>query len=254
MARKGYLLATALVVAVLFGVGYWWYDSVTGNHIEIQRVIDIGDSQENEAVNGAANGTAENGAAGNGTAANGTEDADLHAGSSTPVAVAGEKQLTNESRIYFSITTSRETVNYELADVTGTWDLDDNASASTASGTVGLDSMNSGNSQRDNHVKSAEYMNVSEFPQATFSTSEFSGIPAEWQAGVPYELVIDGQLTVKGIAKDVQFTGVALYEDGQIKMEAETIVTFGDFGMSNPHNVVMETENNIAIQLQLVWE
>ncbi|MMZ68535.1 YceI-like domain protein [compost metagenome] len=63
-----------------------------------------------------------------------------------------------------------------------------------------------------------------------------------------------GTLTVKGVDKDVIFEAQALYQDNQVRLSGVTTVTFADFGMQNPHSVVLETENDISVRLELVLE
>ncbi|GJM68478.1 hypothetical protein HMSSN036_06940 [Paenibacillus macerans] len=63
-----------------------------------------------------------------------------------------------------------------------------------------------------------------------------------------------GTMNVKGIDKEVTFDGQALYQDNQVRLSGTTTVTFADFGLQNPHNVVLETENDISVRLELVLE
>ncbi|MNW12560.1 hypothetical protein D3C71_2102850 [compost metagenome] len=54
--------------------------------------------------------------------------------------------------------------------------------------------------------------------------------------------------------KEVMFTGQAVLDQGILKLEASTIVTFADFGMTNPHTIMMETENDITVELRLMFK
>jgi hypothetical protein len=35
-------------------------------------------------------------------------------------------------------------------------------------------------------------------------------------------------------------------------LSGTTMVTFEDFGMANPHSIVLDTENNLEVRLELV--
>ncbi|MNJ74115.1 hypothetical protein D3C77_710020 [compost metagenome] len=54
--------------------------------------------------------------------------------------------------------------------------------------------------------------------------------------------------------KEVIFTGQAVLDQGTLKLEASTIVTFTDFGMTNPHTIIMDTENDITVELRLLFK
>jgi hypothetical protein len=65
---------------------------------------------------------------------------------------------------------------------------------------------------------------------------------------------MNGIITVKSIAKNVVVDCEAIYEHNQIKLKGMTSVTFSDFGMTNPHTLVLSTENDIQIQLELLLD
>ncbi len=43
----------------------------------------------------------------------------------------------------------------------------------------------------------AEYLNVTEYPEATFATNSFSELSAEWNVRTVVPVSIDGTLTIK---------------------------------------------------------
>jgi hypothetical protein len=43
-----------------------------------------------------------------------------------------------------------------------------------------------------------------------------------------------------------------MYRNGQLLLSGTTKVTFADFGMTNPHTVVLETENELGVRLELI--
>lgn len=219
--KTAILTACAAVIIVGGGVGYGLYDYFAGNHIVVEDVI------------------AADAAAGSGEAV----DMSL---------INGVWDIDPASNVYFSVTTSKETVNFAVSNVDGSWSIDTaDASNMTAEGKIDLNGIDSGNSQRDSHIKGADYFNVEETPEATFTATSFEGVPAEWTEGQAFPFTMNGTMTVRGVSKEVSFTGEGMYSNGQIQVEADTAVTFDDFGMTNPHRVVLDTENTVSVQLRL---
>ncbi|OMF32118.1 hypothetical protein BK133_14790 [Paenibacillus sp. FSL H8-0548] len=242
MKNKKLIAIAAVIVIVISGAVYYVYDGLTGNHVEIESVIAQSPPESTAEESGEIDGestTTE-------PETQGTADAGEAA------EVDGEWNISSESKVYFSVTTSRDTVNYALDKVTGTWNLNSKDAAETkAEAMVEVTSMDSGNSQRDKHISEAAYLDTTQFPTAAFTANSFTGLPSEWKTDEVYNISMTGDLTVKGITKEVAFTGQAAYVQGLLKLEANTVVTFDDFGMTNPHTVVMDTENNLTVELRL---
>ncbi|CAM4392276.1 YceI family protein [Paenibacillus alkaliterrae] len=232
--NKNKIIATMAAIAVMLGGGlYWAVGELTGNQVEIESVI----KQTPAELNGA------------GAELLGTEGAEEMA---EPDRVWN---IQPESKVYFSVTTSRETVNYQMDQVTGFWSINTRDPSQTkAEGTVDLLSMDSGNAQRDKHISEAQYMDIEQYPTANFKASSFEGLPGDWISGDVYDVKITGDLTVKGITRKVDFNGQTTYDQGALKLEANTVVTFADFGMNNPHTIVMDMENNLTIELRLILD
>ncbi|MHA6532936.1 YceI family protein [Paenibacillus sp. BAC0078] len=235
MKKKTIAVVAAGVVVIGAITAFTLLRNSLGNNVEIESVIPA-------QTQGAANGT------------NSTNGAAPSAGAAvTAEQLNGTWKIADTSKVYWSVTTSQETVNFVDPSVTGTWNVNlDNASAMTGEGSVEMSALDSGNSQRDEHVKSADYLSAAEFPQSTFVVKSFSELPAEWTEGTAVPVQLQGTLTVKGIAKDVTFDSQAVYSGGQLKLSGKTTVTFADFGMTNPHSIVLDTENNLDVRLELV--
>lgn len=193
MKRKRIALIAAGVIIVGVVTGYTLLDKSLGNNVEIESVI------PNQAT-----------AAGAGETTNNT-------GASAGVAVTAEQlngdwTLAETSKVYWSVTTSKETVNFVDNKVQGTWKVNIEDSTSMAGeGTVDMSALDSGNSQRDEHVKGEDFLSVTEFPQSTFVVKAFSELPAEWTEGATVPVEMQGTLTVKGVEKDVTFQSQAAY-------------------------------------------
>lgn len=230
---KTWMISGAAAIVILGGGGYYFANSYLGNNVEIEQVLPAS------------------------TAAS-TAEAGSDSGTSVSNVAAGAEQLNGDwsisegSKVYFSVTTSRETVNFADEQVSGNLTLNvDDASQMKADGQIEMSDIDSGNSQRDGHVKEADYFDVSTYPQATFTATSFEGVPTEWPAGQTVDFKMNGTLTVKGMEKEVTFDVKAAYENDQVLLSATTMVTFEDFGMENPHSVVLSTENDIQVQLEL---
>ncbi|KWX78368.1 YceI family protein [Paenibacillus jilunlii] len=235
MKKKTIAITAAGVVIVGVITAFAFLNNTLGNNVEIESVIP---AQET----GASNGT-------------NTADA---AAESAGAAVTAEQlngawNITDTSKVYWSVTTSKETVNFVDPSVTGTWNVNlDDAGAMTGEGTVEMSALDSGNAKRDEHVKGADFLSVTEFPQSTFVVKSFSELPAEWTEGTAVPVQLQGTMTVKGIEKEVTFDSQAVYSGGQLMLSGTTTVTFEDFGMANPHSIVLDTENNLEVRLELV--
>ncbi|SFF16764.1 YceI-like domain-containing protein [Paenibacillus catalpae] len=235
MKKKQVIWLTAVIVVVLIGIGaYSGFNRYLGNNVEIESVMAQG--EETATSEGAGEASASTGEAVSSDKLNGTWS------------------IASGSKVYWSVTTSKETVNFVDEAVTGSWKVDLNDAASMAGeGVVDLTALDSGNSMRDSHVKERDdLLTVTKYPQATFKTKSISSVPAEWNEGAAVPLTISGTLTIKGVDKEVTFDSSAMYKNEQLLLSGKTNVTFADFGMANPHTVVLETENNFTVQLELV--
>jgi polyisoprenoid-binding protein YceI len=223
--RRKLAALSAGVLVILGGGAYLAYDYYAGNHVAIQEVIPADAPVE---------------------AAAGPVDAEQ---------LNGDWSLASDSKVYFSVTTSKETVNFEGSSVKGNWQLDTSDPAKvSAEAVLDVNTLQSGNSQRDGHVKGTRFLDAEQFPEAKFTVKTFDNLPAEWKEGEQVAFKMTGTLTVKGISKDVTFDSKAVYNQGAISMEGSSVVTFNDFGMENPHTVLLDTENNITVELRLILE
>ncbi|MBY9077446.1 YceI family protein [Paenibacillus sp. HN-1] len=222
-------IAGIAVVAVI--IGYMIMERSLGNNVEIESVI----PSQSASPSAGGDTTSTGGAAV-------SEDQ-----------FNGQWTIADASKVYWSVTTSRETVNFVDDAVTGSWTVDLNdPSAMKGEGKVDMSGLDSGNGQRDEHVKSDDFLAIGTYPESAFTAASFSELPKEWTEGTSVPVEIKGNLTVKGISKEVVFKSEAAYSGGQLLLSGTTQVTFSDFGMTNPHNVVLETENEFEVRLELV--
>ena len=122
--------------------------------------------------------------------------------------------------------------------VEGTITVEGDFASSSATATMAVDSIDSGNADRDGHLKSADFFDAESFPEITFTSTGIRDINAE-------EFVLDGNLTIKGVTKpvslEVEFNGAATdpFGNERIGFSAETDVDREDWGLT--WNAALET-------------
>ncbi|MDQ0059185.1 YceI family protein [Paenibacillus harenae] len=240
MKKKGIIWTSVIAAVIVIGAGgYALMNNYLGNNVEIESVM--APSEENNANPSEETGSGEG----------------VTAGAAVSVdELNGEWNIASGSKVYWSVTTSKETVNFVNEAVSGSWTVDLNdASKMTGEGVLDMTSLDSGNDQRDGHVKDREdLLAVAQYPEATFTATAITPQATEFTEATAVPLTIEGTLTVKGVEKEVTFDSNAMYKDGQLLLSGTTQVTFGDFGMTSPHTVVLETENDLSVQLELVLD
>jgi polyisoprenoid-binding protein YceI len=96
-------------------------------------------------------------------------------------------------------------------------------------GTVEVASMTTFDENRDAHLQSPEFFDGERFPELTFSSSS---IAADGET-----LTVEGDLTIKGVAKPVELTGtfagtgVDPWGNERIGLELETVVDRSQWGL-----------------------
>ena len=102
--------------------------------------------------------------------------------------------------------------------------------ASSVTASVDLSSINTGQEQRDAHIRSADFFEVEKYPEMTFVSTAVKTAEEGY--------VLEGDLTLKGITRAVAFTlelngiGPDAYGGTRIGFSAETQIARSDFGVS----------------------
>ncbi|MBB6502307.1 YceI family protein [Pedobacter cryoconitis] len=102
---------------------------------------------------------------------------------------------------------------------------------------AGVDSIDTGNKDRDGHLKSGDFFNAAEFPAVSFQSTAFT------KDGGDYKLA--GNLTIKDVTKpvtlDVEFGGTAQDPWGNTKagFTIKGKINRTDFGLT--YNAALET-------------
>lgn len=116
---------------------------------------------------------------------------------------------------------------------------------------VDVDSINTKNNDRDNHLKSNDFFNSEEFPVLAFKSKKFDGSK------------LTGDLTIRSVTKEItldsDFNGIAVDPYGQTKagFELSGEINRKDFGLmwdvvTEAGNVVVSNKIKLAMNVQLV--
>ena len=101
---------------------------------------------------------------------------------------------------------------------------------STVTASVDLSSINTGQEQRDAHIRSADFFEVEKHTHMTFTST---GVRAEGD-----HFLLDGDLTLKGVTKPVTFKldvngfGPDAYGGTRVGFSATTEINRSDFGVN----------------------
>ena len=112
----------------------------------------------------------------------------------------------------------------------GTFVTGEDPLSSSVTASVDLSSINTGQEQRDAHIRSADFFEVEKYPKMTFVSTAVKTAEEGF--------VLEGDLTLKGITKPVAFNlevngiGPDAYGGTRIGFSAETQIGRSDFGVS----------------------
>ncbi|NJP51722.1 YceI family protein [Streptomyces sp. SBST2-5] len=130
-------------------------------------------------------------------------------------------------------------VKGEFREFSGTLHLDGtDPSKSTASIDVVMDSIDTGNADRDDHLRSADFFDTQKYPTMTFRSTR-----AEALGGDDYR--ITGDLTIRGVTKpvtiDLEFNGAARdpFGNERVGFEGKAEILRSDWGLT--WNAALET-------------
>lgn len=127
----------------------------------------------------------------------------------------------------------------------------------TVSFSAAIDSVSTGNEQRDGHLKSADFFDAATYPKLSFVATKFETVDNDGS----YELY--GDLTIKDITKqvklDVEFGGVVKDPYGNIKagFSINGKINRKDFGLTwsavtEAGGIVVSDDVRIACEIQLI--
>ncbi len=92
-------------------------------------------------------------------------------------------------------------VSGEITGMTGIFKVDDkDSSKMSLEGTLDMSTLNTNNTDRDNHLKAPDFFDVNKFPKAAFKTKSIT-------KGEGDKITLVGDLTMRGITKGVSIEG-----------------------------------------------
>jgi polyisoprenoid-binding protein YceI len=117
---------------------------------------------------------------------------------------------------------------------------------------IAVDSVNSGNEQRDAHIKAPDFFDVEKYPTATFTST---GVRADGD-----KFALDGEFTLKGVTKpvtlDLEFNGTnpGMGHGAVAGFTASVVLNRKDFGVGG--DLPLETGgvilgDKVAITLEI---
>jgi len=97
---------------------------------------------------------------------------------------------------------------------------------------INVDSIHTGQEQREGHLKSPDFFDVANYPKATFKSNSIQ------KAGAEGEYKINGDLTIRGVTKpvtvDAEFNGTGNdpYGNEKAGFDFKTVINRSDFGLN----------------------
>jgi polyisoprenoid-binding protein YceI len=119
--------------------------------------------------------------------------------------------------------------------------------------TVDVASIKSDESRRDNQFK-GRVMSADQFPTATFVLTQPIELGVTPTDGAEATTQATGDLTLRGVTNSVTFDVTAKQGNGLIGVQGSIPVLFNDYGIANPSNSGVTTEDNGLVEFVLVFE
>jgi polyisoprenoid-binding protein YceI len=122
------------------------------------------------------------------------------------------------------------TVRGEFQEFDGKLELGEDLESSRAYGTVKALSVTTNHEQRDEHLRSADFLNVELHPELGFESKRIEAIDEE-------ELRIVGDLTINGVTREIELraeilgTGLGFNDEERIGLEVAGELSRRDYGM-----------------------
>jgi polyisoprenoid-binding protein YceI len=126
-----------------------------------------------------------------------------------------------------------------FTDFSGSASVDgDNPEASTGAVRIKVDSVDTGNADRDNHLRTNDFLQVEDYPEITFTTTSIEQTDDD-------VFEVAGDLTIKGVTRPVSipftYEGVAKdpFGNTRIGLTGSTTINRKEFGVT--WNAALET-------------
>lgn len=148
------------------------------------------------------------------------------------------------------------TVKGSFSEVQGTIHLnEDDFQSSTVHVDIQVASISTGNADRDNHLKAADFFDVDAFPLITFRSTGVEGEPGDFK--------VKGTLEIRGESRDVVLAGRELgrgtdpWGNPRVAFQADTTISRKEFGLTwnqalETGGVLVGDEVRISLEVQAV--
>jgi polyisoprenoid-binding protein YceI len=116
--------------------------------------------------------------------------------------------------------------------------------------TIDLRALKSDQDQRDNFVRTRT-LETDKFPYAEFAPTRIEGLPAMIPTQGQVGITLTGNLTIRGVTKEVAFKGIAAFgRDSTVNGRAKTDFTFATFGLTKPAiGRLMSVDDKIELEV-----
>lgn len=115
---------------------------------------------------------------------------------------------------------------------------------SSVTATIDVTAIDTGNADRDAHLRAADFLDTDQYPTATFRST---GVRQDDE-----DYVIDGELTLRGVTRpvalDTELGGFS--EDGLMGLSAKTTVNRTDFGIGPAGGAMVGEKVTITLEIE----
>ncbi len=148
------------------------------------------------------------------------------------------------------------TVRGEFGQFEGTLELGEDLSTAKAYGTVKVQSIDTNEPQRDDHLRSPDFFDAAQYPELRFESTSIEALDDE-------EFRITGQLTIHGVTKEVVLhadilgTDTDPYGNERVGLEITGKLSRGDYGMKfnqvlGSGNMLVADKVNLALDISAI--
>lgn len=256
--NKKYLIGGGLVAVIAVAVAVWFLFLKD----DAPDAVDVGSANDQLDADLAADGDGDDGETDEGTPDDGTDDdAPVVADGIDGVWIVddevGEFDFESASgsfagfRVDEELTIGAVTAVGRSGNVTGTVTITD-GQLTGAEVTVDMTTISSNDSRRENAIRNA--INASEFPEATFTFAGGVDVSSLEVGGDAQSFSIEGDLTVAGVTRSVEFDIDAnVRDDGFAVIVGSTGLVWEDFGVTPPSApIVVSVADDGIVEFQLI--
>ncbi|MEM6960003.1 MAG: YceI family protein [Myxococcota bacterium] len=156
------------------------------------------------------------------------------------------------ARATFTSEAQLETINGICNSGSGSVSVDPgNLSSASGTITVPVACLETGIDERDQHLRSAQWLDAGAHPNATFEITGVSGA-SSLSSGQEARVRVSGRFTIHGQTRDVTANARVRWDgSGQIQLRANFSIQLSDYGVSIPSVVQAKVSNTIRISVRI---